>query len=69
MKISARNVLQGKVTKIVAGMVNAEVSVQLPGGEEIVAVVTLSSVKNLGLSEGSNVSAIIKASNVMLGVD
>jgi len=69
MKISARNILQGKVTKIVAGIVNAEVIVQLPSGQEIVAVVTLSSVKNLGLSEGSSVSAIIKASNVMLGVE
>ena len=69
MRISARNVLQGKVTKIVAGIVNAEVIGELPGGQEIVAVVTLSSVKNLGLSEGSSVSAIIKASNVMLGVE
>ncbi len=69
MKISARNVLQGKITKIVAGIVNAEVLVELPGGQEIVAVVTLSSVKSLGLHEGSTVSAIIKASSVMLGVE
>jgi molybdopterin-binding protein len=69
MRISARNVLQGKIKKIVAGMVNAEVVVELPGGQEIVAVVTLSSVKSLGLSEGGKVSAIIKASSVMLGVE
>ena len=69
MRISARNILQGKITKIVADAVNVEVIVQLPGGQEVVAVVTLSSVKNLGLREGMAASAIIKASNVMLGVD
>ena len=69
MRISARNVLQGKIKKIVAGTVNAEVVVELPGGQEIVSMVTLSSVKNLGLSEGGKVSAIIKASSVMLGVE
>ena len=41
MRISARNVLQGKIKNIVAGAVNAEVIVELPGGQEIVAVVTL----------------------------
>jgi molybdate transport system regulatory protein len=69
MRISARNVLQGKIKNIVAGAVNAEVIVELPGGQEIVAVVTLSSVKSLSLREGMLASAIIKASNVMLGVD
>jgi molybdopterin-binding protein len=69
MRISARNVLPGKVKKIVAGVVNAEVVVELPGGQEVVAVITLSSVKSLGLREGSSVSAIIKASSVMLGVE
>ncbi len=69
MKVSARNVLQGTVKKIVAGAVNAEVVIELPGGQQVVAVITLSSVKNLGLAEGRPAYAIIKASNVMLGVD
>jgi molybdopterin-binding protein len=69
MRVSARNILQGKVTKIVTGPINAEVVVQLPGGQEVVAVVTASAVKNLGLREGMAASAIIKASNVMLGVE
>jgi len=69
MKISARNVLRGKVKNIVLGAVNAEVVVDLPGGQEIVAVVTVSSVKNLGLNVGHDVMAVIKSSNVMLGVD
>jgi molybdopterin-binding protein len=69
MRVSARNVLRGKIVKIVAGAVNAEVVVALPGGQEIVAIVTMSSVKSLGLREGMEASAIIKASNVMLGVE
>ncbi len=69
MRISARNVLQGKVKKITNGAVNAEVLIELPGGQEIVSVVTMSAVKSLGLHEGMNAFAIVKASNVMLGVD
>ncbi len=69
MRISARNILQGKVKKIVTGAVNAEVVVELPGGQQIVAIVTLSSVKSLGLREGMEACAIIKASNVMIGVE
>ena len=69
MKISARNQLKGKVKQITPGAVNAEVIVELPGGQEIVAIVTLPSVKNLALSKGDNVVAIVKASSVILGVD
>jgi len=69
MRISARNILQGKIKKIVSGAVNAEVVVELPGGQEVVAVVTISSVKSLGLREGMDACAIIKASNVLLGVE
>lgn len=69
MKISARNVLQGTVKKLVPGAVNSEVVVGLPGGLEIVSVITRASAKNLGLKKGKKVYAIVKASNVMLGVD
>jgi len=69
MKISARNVLKGKVKKIVAGAVNSEVSVELPGGTEIVAIITKASVDSLKLAEGKEVYAVIKASNVMIAVD
>ena len=43
MKLSARNVLKGRVKKIVRGSVNEEVTLELPGGAEIVAVITLAS--------------------------
>lgn len=69
MRISARNVVKGKVKAITEGTVNAEVILELPGGQEIVAMVTKASVKALGLEVGSEACAIIKASNVMLGVE
>jgi molybdopterin-binding protein len=69
MKLSARNVLKGKVVKIVPGAVNAEVTVQLPGGEQIVSIITSDSVSSLGLQVGREAYAVIKASNVMIAVD
>jgi len=69
MKISALNVLKGKVKQVKAGAVNAEVIVQLPGGIEVVSIITKESVENLKLKKGKAVHAIIKASNVMIGVD
>ena len=69
MKVSARNVLKGKVKTIKHGAVNSEVVLQLPNGLEIVSVVTKTSTENLGLKEGKDVYAIIKATNVILGID
>jgi molybdopterin-binding protein len=69
MKISARNVLQGKVIKIVKGAVNSEVIIQLPTGTEIVSIITNSSVKTLGLKKGKDAYAVVKASNVMIAVE
>ena len=69
MKLSARNVLKGKVKSIKVGAVNSEVVVQLPGGIEIISIITKTSVDNLSLKEGKDVYAIVKATNVILGVD
>ena len=69
MKISARNVLKGKVKQVKHGVVNTEVIVELPGGAEIVSIITKESAQNLKLAKGKAVYAIIKASNVMIGVD
>ncbi|HOC59218.1 MAG TPA: molybdopterin-binding protein [Smithellaceae bacterium] len=69
MKISARNTLKGKVKKISEGAVNAEVVVELPGGAEIVSIITKTSADDLGLKEGKEVYAVIKASNVMIAID
>jgi len=69
MKISARNILKGKVKSIKAGAVNTEVIVQITKDTEIVSIITKESAQNLKLSKGKKVYAIIKASNVMIGVD
>ncbi|HEX7395780.1 MAG TPA: molybdopterin-binding protein [Anaerolineaceae bacterium] len=69
MKLSARNILKGKVVKIVRGAVNAEVTIQLPGGEQVVSIITIGSVESLGLKEGKEAYAVIKASSVMIAVD
>ncbi len=69
MQISARNVLKGKVTKIVTGAVNTEITLELPGGLEMVSVVTKESAEKMSLDMGSDVYAVIKASNVMLATD
>jgi len=69
MKISARNVLKGKVKQVKLGAVNSEVIVELPGGAEIVSVITKESAQNLKLAKGKAVYAVIKASNVMIAVD
>ena len=67
MKISARNVLAGKVKSVTKGAVNAEVTLALQGGETVVAIITNHSVDSLGLREGSSAFAIIKASEVIVG--
>ena len=68
MKISARNVLKGKVTKLVEGAVNCEVTLEIAPGVEIVSIITKASVVSLGLAEGKIASAVIKASSVMIAV-
>jgi molybdopterin-binding protein len=69
MKLSARNVLKGKVVQIKAGAVNSEVILELPGGQQVVSIITKISAENLGLAKGKDAYAVIKASNVMIAVD
>lgn len=69
MKISARNVLKGKVKSVASGAVNVEVAVEVAPGLEITSIITKKSCETLGLAPGKPAYVIIKASNVMLGVD
>ena len=69
MKLSARNVLRGRVVKIVKGAVNSEVTLELPGGIQIVSIITNQSVTSLDLKEHAEAYAVVKASNVMIAVD
>jgi len=67
VKLSARNQLSGTVTQINRGAAIANVAVDV-GGQRIVSSITVEAVDQLGLAEGSEVTAIIKASDVILGV-
>jgi len=69
MKLSARNVLKGKVKSVVAGNVNTEVTVELAGGQQIVSMITKTSADNLQLAPAKEVYVVIKASSVMIAVD
>lgn len=69
MKLSARNILKGKVTNITKGAVAAEVQVDIGGGNTITSTITVQSVERLGLIVGQEVCAVIKSSEVILGVD
>jgi len=67
-KLSARNVLAGEVASVTDGAVNSEVVIRFPGGTEMVASITKASVQALGLAKGDKASAVVKASNVLIGV-
>ena len=69
MRISARNALSGRVNKVAQGPINAEVTVELPGGVQLVSVITRHSAEALGLVAGKEVYAVIKASDVMVATD
>jgi molybdopterin-binding protein len=69
MKISARNVFKGKIKKVTQGAVNNEIIVEIAGGAEVVSIITKSSSDRLDLKPGKEVYAIVKASNVMIGID
>lgn len=67
-KISARNILEGSINRIVAGVVNDEVVIDLAGGNTVTSILTSESVRRLGLKEGMKVAAVIKASDVLLAI-
>ncbi|OKP91602.1 molybdenum-pterin-binding protein [Paenibacillus helianthi] len=65
MKISARNQFEGKVLSIEEGQVNAKIVVDT-GGQKITSIISVEALRDLDLKEGSSVTAVIKASSVML---
>jgi molybdopterin-binding protein len=69
MKLSARNVLKGKVKSVVRGAVNSEVVIELVGGTQVVSIITNTSADNLELAPDVDAYAVIKASNVMVAVE
>lgn len=69
MKVSARNIYSGTIAKLTKGAVNSEVVLTLRGGDTLASIVTNESVESLGLREGADIYALIKASSVLLGKD
>jgi molybdopterin-binding protein len=69
MKLSARNVLPATVKAVTPGTVDTEVVIELAPGIEVVSIITKKSAENLGLKPGAKAYAIVKASNVIIGVD
>lgn len=69
MKVSARNLIPGKIKSVTTGMVNAEVVLEFAPGVEITSVITKQSAEAMGLAEGASVKAMIKATSVMLVTD
>ena len=67
-KISARNIMTGKISKIIEGPVSSEIDVAVNGGNVISATITHGSSEKLHLKEGEQVSAIFKASSVIIGI-
>jgi molybdopterin-binding protein len=67
MKLSARNKISARVTKITRGEATANVALDA-GGIRLVASITVEAADELGLTEGSEVTAVIKASDVILAV-
>ena len=69
MRLSARNQLRGTVVGLEKGAVNARIKIDVGGDNRITASITNEAVEDLDLKEGSEVTAVIKASDVMLMTD
>lgn len=69
MKISARNVLKGKVIDVTLGQTTAHVRIDIGGGKIVTSSITNEAVAELGLKVGDEAYAVIKASDVLVGRD
>jgi molybdopterin-binding protein len=67
MKLSARNVLPGKVVQVIRGQTTAHVKIEVAGGAIITASITVEAVDELALKPGDKAFAVIKASDVIVG--
>ena len=67
MQLSDRNQLEGKITNVEKGAVMANIKIEIADPNVITAVITKESAEKLGLSEGDDVTAIIKSTEVIIG--
>jgi molybdopterin-binding protein len=68
MKVSARNILEGKILSVTKGATTAHVKIDV-GGAIVTSSITNAAVDELGLAPGKDAYAVIKASDVMIGID
>ncbi len=69
MKLSARNRIKGKIVDVKKGATTAHVKIDVGGGQIVTSAITNEAVDELGLAVGKDAYAVIKASDVMIGVD
>ena len=67
MRLSARNIIKGKILEVTTGATTAHVKIDVGGGTVITASITNEAAKELGLKTGDAAYAVIKASDVMVG--
>lgn len=68
MQLSARNSIKGKIVEITSGIVTAKIKLDVGNGNTIVSVITVDSVKEMGLKVGDEAFAIFKSTEVMIGI-
>ncbi len=69
MQISARNSFKGTVKKVESGAVNTEVTLEIAPGVEVVSIITKSSAEKLSITEGKEVYAVVKSTDVIIAID
>ncbi len=69
MKISARNILKGRITEVTKGQTTTHILIDIGGGATVVSSITNEAAEELKLNKGQPASAVIKASDVMVSVD
>ena len=69
MRLSARNQIKGTVSKVTKGATTSHVLVDIGGGHTITSSITNESVDELGIKAGAKVTVVVKASDVMIGVE
>jgi molybdopterin-binding protein len=69
MKVSARNAIKGTVKKVIPGVINTEVTLEIAPGIEVTAIITKSSAESLNITEGKEAYAVIKSSDVLVAID
>ena len=69
MKLSARNIIKGKVVEVTKGATTAHVKIDIGGGQVVTSAITNEAVDQLKLAKGQEAYAVIKASDVMVAID